>query len=285
MRWLSNAGLLLVVGAWLAQGCSSDVARAAGSVGASCATAAACNDGLVCLSQICVQPAAADAGGGAGSGGIRGGAVGGAAGGGAGMACTAATTMLAPASGLVADFTGVDGGFSLTRAPFPYPAGGSARPSASTDGGALHITENAPSTSAAQYVGVALAFANCVDAAAFTGIKFSISGSFSGCTMQYGTGDSEHQDPATGAPYATGPSGAYPAQSTLTAAQVTSAPQILMMPFAGSTLPGNPQTPLDTTKLIFALWQFTIPAGPPATTDGGTPACVADITIDNVAFY
>ena len=201
------------------------------------------------------------------------------------MACTAATTMLAPASGLIADFTGTDSGFSLTRAPFPYPAGGSARPSATTAGGALHITENAPATSAAQYVGVALSFADCVDASAFTGIQFSISGSFSGCTMQYGTGDSEHQDPATGAAYATGPSGAYPAQSTLTAAQVTSAPQTLLMPFTGSAIPANPPTPLDTAKLIFALWQFTIPAGAQATTDGGTPACIADITIDNVAFY
>jgi hypothetical protein len=200
------------------------------------------------------------------------------------MACTAATTMPAPAGGLIADFT-ADGGSDLTRAPFPYPAGSGARPSATTGSGALHITENAPVTSAAQYVGVALSFADCIDATAFTGVQFSISGSFSGCTMQYGTGDSEHQDPASGAAYATGPSGAYPGQSTLTAAQVTSAPQTLMMPFASSTIPANPQTPLDTTKLIFALWQFTIPAGALATADGGLPACVADITIDNVAFY
>ncbi|HEY6475104.1 MAG TPA: hypothetical protein VI456_00900, partial [Polyangia bacterium] len=184
-----------------------------------------------------------------------------------------------------ADFTGTDGGFSLTDAPYPYPASGPARPTASTSGGALHITENGPATSAAQYVGVALAFADCLDATAFTGVQFSISGSFSGCTMQYATGDSEHQDPATGAPYSTGPSGAYPPQSTLTAAQVTTAPQILTMPFTGTTIFGDPQTPLDTTKLIFALWQFTIPAGAPATADGGTPACVADITIDNLAFY
>jgi hypothetical protein len=57
------------------------------------------------------------------------------------------------------------------------------------------------------------------------------------------------------------------------------------MPFSAATIFGNPQTPLDTTKLIFALWQFTIPAGASATADGGAPACVADITIDNVAFY
>jgi hypothetical protein len=283
-RSLLAALALMVVGPALVASCSSDVARPPGAVGSSCSTDAACNGGLVCLSQICVQPAAAGAGGGAG-GGIPDGAAGGAAGSGAGMACTPATTMLAPPGGLIADFAGTDSGFSLTYAPFPYPAGSPAQPTASTSSGALHITENGPATSAAQYVGVALSFANCIDARAFTGIQFSISGSFSGCTMQYATGDSGHQDPATGAPHATGTSGAYPPQSMLTAAEVTAVPQTLMMPFSGTSISGNPPTPLDTAKLIFALWQLTIPAGAPATADGGTPACVADLTIDNVAFY
>jgi len=247
-RSRAGLGLLLIVGAPPAQGCSSDVARAPGSVGSSCATDAVCDTGLVCLSQICVQPAAADAGGGAGSGGIRDGAAGGASGGGPGMACTAATTMLAPAGGLISDFTAA--ALGIVEDPYPYPAGASARPSASTVGGALHFTENGLATSAAQYVGVALPFPDCLDATAFTGIQFSISGSFSGCTMQYATGDSEHQDPATGAPFSTGPSGGYPPQWVLTADQVTSAPQTLMMPFAGATLAGNPQTPLDRAKLI-----------------------------------
>jgi hypothetical protein len=202
------------------------------------------------------------------------------------MACTAATTMLAPAGGLIADFTATDGGFDLVDEIFPYPPAGSARPTASTSGGALHITENAPATSAPQYVGVALFFTKCIDATAFTGVQFSISGTFSGCTMQYAIVDSEHQDPASGAPYSTGPTGAYSAQATLAAAQVTSAPQTLMIPFvSASNSAGNPRTPLDTSRLILAIWQFTIPAGAPATADGGTPACVADITIDNVAFY
>ncbi len=53
----------LMVGMPLAQSCSSDIARPPGVVGSSCSTDAACNGGLVCLSQICVQsPAAADAG-------------------------------------------------------------------------------------------------------------------------------------------------------------------------------------------------------------------------------
>ena len=66
---------------------------------------------------------------------------------------------------------------------------------------------------------------------------------------------------------------------------MTTVPQTLMMPFAGNGIPGNPQTPLDKSKLIYVFWQFTIPAGPTATNDGGPAACMADITIDNVSFY
>ncbi|MES1207487.1 MAG: hypothetical protein ABUS79_16245 [Pseudomonadota bacterium] len=273
-------GAVMVVGLALVSSCGSDAARSAGAVGSSCSTDAACSGGLVCLSQICVQPAAAGAGG-AGGGGIGDGA----AGGGSGMDCTAATTRRAPVGGLISDFSATDGGSDLTRDPFAFPATGPARPIATKTDGALHIIENGPATSAAQYVGVAVAFGGCVDATAFTGIQFSISGSFSGCTMQYATGDPEHQDRTSGAPYATGPSGAYQPQSTLTAAQVTATPQTVRMPFTGATMFGDPQTPLDTTKLVFALWQFDIPAAAPATADGGTPTCVADITIDNLTFY
>ena len=285
MRSLSSIGLLLVVCAALAQGCSSDVARAAGSVGASCATDAACNSGLVCLSQICVQPAAADAGGGAGSGGIRDGAAGGAAGGGVGMACTAATTMLAPAGGRIADFTDPDGGLDVAGGFFAYPAGGRAAPTVSVAGGALHIVESAAFGAATQYVGGGIYFDGCLDATAWSGVSFTISGSLSGCSMQYATGDVEHQDATIDSHFATGPAGAYPPQSTIASSEVTATPQTLSMPFTGSTLSGDPQTPLDKSELILVLWQFTVPAGAPATTDAAPSGCVGDITIDNITFY
>jgi hypothetical protein len=284
MRALSNVGLLLVVSTSLAQGCSSDVARAAGSVGASCGTDAACNNGLVCLSQICVQPAAADAGGGAGSGGIRDGA-GGAAGGGLGMACTAATTMLAPPGGHIADFTDPDGGLDVAGGFFAYPMGSPAAPTVSVAGGALHIVESRTFGAATQYVGGGVYFNGCMDATAFSGVSFTISGSLSGCSMQYATGDVEHQDATIDSHFATGPAGAYPPQSTITSGEVTTAPQTLTMPFTGSTMAGDPQTPLDTSKLVLLLWQFTVPAGAPATSDAASSGCVGDITIDNLTFY
>jgi hypothetical protein len=236
-----------------------------------------------------VQAAAAGAGGGVGSGGAAatGGAAaaGGAGGGTLGMACTPATTMLAPANGLIADFAGPDGGLEVAGGLFVFPDPGASAPAVSTTGGAFHITESAASTAATQYVGTGLFFNDCIDATAFTGVQFTIGGSFSGCTMQYATADVEHEDATTDAFMATGPAGSYPPQTTLAASGITPTPQTLMMPFTSSTIFGSPQTPIDKTKLVALVWQFTVPTGAPTTADGGTPACVADITIDNVTFY
>src|SRR5450755_2490239 len=180
----------------ITQGCGSDV-KAAGSLGASCSVDADCHGALECLSQICVQPAA-----GAGAGGGDGGAEAGAA-----QDCTPSDTSVAPTDGLIADFKDPDGGIEIMGGLFAYSASGlngQGAPSNAVAGGALHITENAPATSDPQYVGTFLYFAGCVDASAFSGVQFSISGSFSGCTMQVFSNDAEHQDATTGAPFATG---------------------------------------------------------------------------------
>jgi hypothetical protein len=128
-------------------------------------------------------------------------------------------------------------------------------------------------------------FADCIDATAFTGVSFTISGSFAGCTMQYGTGDVEHSDSTVNTYRGTGPAGSYDPQTTLTAGEITAAPQMLMMSFTSSSISGSPPTPLDKTKLIAVFWQFTVPAAASSTADAAPAACVADITIDNVAFY
>jgi hypothetical protein len=287
-RSFLGAAVVLTVGMPLAQSCSSDVARAPGAVGSSCSTDAACNGGLVCLSQICVQPAAVDAGGGVGSGGRGGGGgigVGGAAGARLGMDCTPSSTTVPPASGLIADFTGVDGGPGIAGTIFPYPDGSASAPTATVSSGALHLTENHAGSSSPQYVGVALVFAGCIDASAFTGVQFTISGAVSGCAMQYATGDVEHQDPVTGAPYAAGGPGSYPPQATIAATEVTAAPQTLKIPFAGNLSFGSPATPVDPKKLILVLWQLTIPTATGTTQDAAAASCTADLTIDNVTFY
>jgi hypothetical protein len=285
----------LMVGMAFAQSCSSDLSRPPGVVGSSCSTDAACNGGLVCLSQICVQPAsaAAGAGGGVGGGGRGGGAgaivvvrsTGGAAGTGLGMDCTPSSTMLPAASGLIADFTGTDAGLGIPGTLYPYPGGSASAPTFTVSNGALHIMENRPQASAPQYVGLALVFAECIDASAFTGVQFAVSGAFAGCSMQYATGDVEHQDPATGAPYATGGPGSYPPQAMITSAEVTATSRTLMIPFAANLSFGSPATPIDDKKIVLVLWQLTIPTATATLPDAGAASCVADITIDNVAFY
>src|SRR5580698_5743249 len=253
-----GAAVALMVGMAFAQSCSSDLSRPPGVVGSSCSTDAACNGGLVCLSQICVQPAsaAAGAGGGVGGGGRGGGAgavvigsSGGAAGTGLGMECTPSSTMLPAASGLIADFTGPDAGLDIPGTLYPYPGGSASAPTFTVSNGALHIMENRPQASAPQYVGLALVFAECIDASAFTGVQFAVSGAFAGCSMQYATGDVEHQDPATGAPYATGGPGSYPPQAMITSAEVTATSQTLMIPFAANLSFGSPATPIDDKKI------------------------------------
>ena len=194
--------------------------------------------------------------------------------------CVTSNWRAAPTDGLIADFTDADAGINLGGIFFPYPHGSPEAPAFTATGGILHISENAPATSAAQYLGLTIGFGGCVDATAFTGVKFSISGSFSGCTLVYMTGDVEHQDVTFGSPLATGPAGSYQPYSGIAAAQLTSTPQTLKMPFMAQS-PRSPDTPLDPTKLISVIWQFNVdPVNP-----GSASACIADLIIDNVMFY
>jgi hypothetical protein len=272
-----GGSIAVLLGAGLALNCGAS-GHAAGSVGGACLAAGACNSGLVCLSQICVQPVDAGAGGGGGAG------MGGAGGATLGVACTAATTMVAPSNGLIADFSSPDGGVEIGAQLFPYPFDASA-PDYSLSDGALHLTVNTPATSAIQYIGLFVGFTDCIDATAFTGVSFTLSGSVAGCTMQYATGDVEHSDSTVNTHLGTGAAGTYQPAVDLTAGQLAAAPQVLMMPFAVNPAFGNPPTPLDKTKLIDMIWQFVVPAAAPTTADAAPAACVGNVTIDNVSFY
>jgi hypothetical protein len=133
-------------------------------------------------------------------------------------------------------------------------------------------------------VGSVLYFSGCVDASAFTGVQFTISGTMTGCTMQFSTNDSEHGDSTVGTggdPKASGPMGAYAPQLPVATPFTTP----LMVPFAGTGAPtgGSPTAvAIDPAKLTGLQWQFTIAAA----AEGGTSSnCTADITIDNVMFY
>src|SRR5664279_3523314 len=220
-------------------------------------------------------------GGAPGMGGTLGGGSGGTAGGqdltvGSGTPgpCTASETIVAPTNGLIADFTDPDGGINFVGGGIlAYPVGSTTAPTYTTSGGSLHITLDRPTTSAPQYLGVVLAGRNsCVDATAFTGVEFTISGSFSGCTMHYYANDDAHQDVTSGAPRASGPEGSYPPQTVITANQITPTPKTMKMPFSGQS-GGSPATPIDPARLIVVGgWQFDVDA----TMSNEQGSCIAD---------
>lgn len=211
----------------------------------------------------------------------------GGAGGAAGMTssgardCTAASTVVAPAGGLIADFTAPDGGGGgISAQVLSFGYGNGVAPAFTTADQSLQITVNSPANSQPQYLEVLVGFNTCVDASAFAGVEFSISGSFSGCTMKYGAGDVEHQDVTSGATYATGPAGAYLPLSSISPSEVTMTKRALRISF-DDQLYGNPTTPIDKAKLIFVMWQFIVA---PAAGDGPS-FCVADISVDDVRFF
>jgi hypothetical protein len=192
--------------------------------------------------------------------------------GGAAVACAAA-----PASGLIADFMG-DGGIELGGAIFSY--GGLAQPTHTISNGIFNVMENNGATSAFQYVGTLIGFTACVDASAFTGVSFSLGGSFSGCTIQYSTNDAPHDDMVTD-PKGTCTLGSacYSPQAAITS--VTSNAQVVMEPFI-TTAGGNPSAATDAKQLTGIQWQLTIAP----TAEGGTPGtCMANLNISNVKFY
>jgi hypothetical protein len=205
--------------------------------------------------------------------------------------CTPSNTSKAPVNGLIADFTDAGGGaktggIEIAGGIVTYAApkvGGLGSPTYTTTGGALNIRVNAAPTSTPQFLGAVVYFNNCIDASAFTGVQFTISGSFSGCTMQYATGDVEHQDMTLGSAFATGPAGSYPPQNRLAVDEMTSAPRTIKAPFVVSDIQGSPPVLLDPSKLISTIWQFTVPVA--AEGENDNPMCAGSVTIDDIKFY
>src|SRR5665213_3040859 len=191
-----------------------------------------------------------------GSGGGTTGSAGATGTGGATAACVTASS-----SGLIADFMG-DGGIEVVGGLSGY--GGVAMPTFTTTNNTLEIMENNPAGASPQYVGTCLYFNNCVNASAFTGVKFNLGGSYSGCTLQFSINDVQHDDMVTD-PKGTCTLGTmcYSPQASITTVMSNAVP--VMEPFI-TTAGGNPSAPTDKSMLTGIQWQFTIaPAG-----DGGT---------------
>jgi hypothetical protein len=195
--------------------------------------------------------------------------------------CTMSNTRLAPEGGVIASFMDESNFFG-----FGSPDA-SALMFTAVDG-ALNLRENHAAVSYTQYEGMGVGFTECVDATSFAGVEFTISGSMSGCTMQYSTNFTE--DDANDGTADTDPRGScqrsefsncYSPQISITPTSTTTT---IKAPWVNPSfyVLGNPVlNPNDPARLVGVDWQFTIAA----TSDGGSDTCVADVTITNLAFY
>src|SRR5207302_1128686 len=90
----------------------------------------------------------------------------------------------------IADFTPVDGGTSIEimggTTSFGTPA-----PEIMLSGGNLHAAVTVVAGPEPQSVGFGIYFRGCVDAAAYSGVKFDMSGTVTGCAMSYAFNFSE----------------------------------------------------------------------------------------------
>lgn len=194
-----------------------------------------------------------------------------------------------PPSATIADFQIVSGGLPVIpiggtftySSPISSPA-----PTATVSNGRWHITVSATGMQqTAQYLGVGMYFngnlagTDCVDASAFTGVRFDVGGTVTGaCSASFEIDDSEHSDSSFGGK-ASCPPGAY-APTFLLSSPPVGVTQTISVPFTGMGAPigGNPTTAIDKAKLVGLIWQFTL-------VQGVTGSCRVDLTIDNVTFY
>jgi hypothetical protein len=166
-----------------------------------------------------------------------------------------------------------------------YAASGQTKPTASVtgDGNGIQISGTfvSPVLVNNNYEGVGLHFnsSSCVDASSYTGVKFDFSGDLGGCSLAFGasfSGDLSHADDPTRGGCPGADSSCYGPSFTVNPG---ASPTTLMVPFT-SLSGGLPISRLDPTTITSVQWQLGARSG---VTDG--PACTANFTVANVAFY
>jgi len=133
----------------------------------------------------------------------------------------------------------------------------------------LNVTVNSIPTTAFPYGGVGYVFYSCVDASAYAGIRFTLSGTLSGCIMSFAVGFSG--DEPCGNSFGT--CSGQCALPTSAAISVAASPTSVTIPFSSLT-GGMPVPSVDRTHLTDLQWVFGIPQA----------GCSGTITIDNIAF-
>jgi hypothetical protein len=164
---------------------------------------------------------------------------------------------------------------------YTYAGSGQAEPTATVtaDGDGIQIGGGfvPPIEPNGDYLDVGLYFdgSSCVDASAYTGVKFDFSGDLGGCSLAFGVsffGDLSNANGAKG-----GCSGAS-SMCYGPLAPVSPGATTVLIPFA-SLGGGMPIAGLDPTTLVTVEWQLGAAIG----VDGG--GCAANFAVENVSFY
>jgi len=211
------------------------------------------------------------------------------------LGCQASDT---PASAAIADFGGGDASIQIMGGFFVY-GDANPQPTYTVASNQLNITDDVQVTGKNHYQGVGIYFngntagTDCINASAYTGIQFDISGSLTGtgCGLVFSINDSEHGDSSTlnaagtgpNDPKAAGPQGSYPPQLSIPSSSLTSTAVTIKVPFTGAGAPagGSPATPIDPTKIEGVQWQLATPLA----AAGGATECNLNINVANVQFY
>jgi hypothetical protein len=135
----------------------------------------------------------------------------------------------------------------------------------------LDVTLNPGTTTdpANAFVGFGVPLFGCVDARAFSGIRFTINGDLGTCPLQFGIVPQDDNSTMFG--------GSCTASVCLEPTSNVLSSGTNVLPFAALS-GGTPDPILNPSALMDIQWQLNVP------TDGVTPACNAHFTITDISF-
>jgi hypothetical protein len=187
--------------------------------------------------------------------------------------CTLETTEVAP----------LDGRISMRREwiqTYVPGSGSTFPPRVEVKRGALHVVAYHSQSAVLESGSVIMHFPKCIDASAWTGVRFTIRGSFRGCTLRFRIGDVQHEDRNNRAPFASGVRGSVPSEAELPLSLDKPDAQVVQVPFQNPPMASaaTPPVPLDRSKLTSVLWKLSDAYHP-------TETCTANVVVDNLSFY
>jgi hypothetical protein len=173
--------------------------------------------------------------------------------------------------------TGVANTVALPSNSYAYAAPGlvlpTATPGYSGDGLWQSLTVVAspgvPSNPPDNWIGIGVPVVGCVDASAYTGVRFTITGDLGTCALSFVAVPAEQAAVANGGS-CTAPMCWSPASLPFGVGTTTVA-------FA-DLVGGMPAGPVDPSRLLDVQWQMNVPS------DGITMPCVANFTISDISF-